>query len=121
MSFFATIGVKITEENMEQFEAACNELGLDLQVENGAYFLYDRATGIWNSLQRQDDGSFQVWADTDRKYNRLMDRLGTGYEKLFQGYSRNVAVYLAEQQGYSLMEEETCSDGSLLLRVAVGG
>lgn len=127
MSFWAKVGVVV--KDLDCFKRACekNNIGFEMNKSNYGQEvvhanLIDRETsnGSRAQLIANTDGTYYVKVDTDARYSTLTKRMGKGLPSLMRDYSEDVAEQAIISAGGFVTERYENSDGSIVLKAAVG-
>jgi hypothetical protein len=129
MSFWMKLGLTITD--LTVFKTQCQRHNVTYQenkdpnfMMNGspveAVLLDGRGQGRSAYLVR-DKGAFRLVWDNDRNYSPLAKRLGANGGKLTRDYTVDMVKKNAANSGGMILNTTENADGSVLLRVAVGG
>lgn len=127
MSFWARVGVKITD--LECFKASCAQHDIGFEENMDENFKMDGGRVVATLVDKKAYGSrayliekmgaIQLFIDTDPHYSLMTKRLGANGGKLIRDYSRNVVEKNIRRSGGILTGAEELPDGSLRLRAAV--
>ena len=116
MSFFARI--KTTIKDLDCLEKACSQH--ELLLDRDKLLIKDKLGRSTATIEKTDQG-YGISVDNDPRYSSITSRLGPGIPGVIQSYTEHVVRKSMELQGGYVEEKRIKSDGSLVLRVAVGG
>jgi hypothetical protein len=125
MSFWARVGVKITD--LECFKSSCGTHDIEY-IENTdrnfrmggnevvATLVDKKASHANQAYLVRKMGAIQIYMDTDARYSSINKRLGRNGGKLGRDYSQNVVRKEIMQAGGMVTSVQEQPDGSLILK-----
>lgn len=131
MSHVATIEVIIKDQELEALGAAVKELGLELVRDQKTFKSYqsglmcDHAIRVPGNpdayeigvVKRDDGKGYELKWDTYGGGRYLLEKVGTGAQKIKQGYATQVAIKAARAGGFRVVGRSVKADGTVLVSI----